>query len=37
MDGPVDAVRYSVTQSEYRDADPDQEGTFLDSDGESWP
>jgi len=36
-DPPVDAVRYSVTQAEYRDADPDQEGTFLDSDGESWP
>ena len=36
-DGPVDAVRYSVTQSEYRDADPDPEVAFYGEDGEPWP
>ncbi|QKY21422.1 GNAT family N-acetyltransferase [Halolamina sp. CBA1230] len=36
-DPPVDVVRYSVTQSEYRDADPEQEVTFLDGEGEPWP
>jgi ribosomal-protein-alanine N-acetyltransferase len=36
-DGPVDAVRYSVTQSEYRDTDPAQEVAFYDEDGEAWP
>ncbi|MFW5934738.1 MAG: GNAT family N-acetyltransferase [Halolamina sp.] len=37
IDGPVDAVRYSVTQSEYRNADPDHELAFYDADGEAWP
>ena len=36
-DPPVDVVRYSVTQSEYRDADPEQAVTFLDGEGEPWP
>jgi len=36
-DPPVDAVRHSVTQDEYRDADPDHEVAFYDEDGEPWP
>ena len=36
-DGPVDAVRYSVTQDEYREAAPEQEVTFYDGDGGEWP
>ncbi|MFW5947969.1 MAG: GNAT family N-acetyltransferase [Halolamina sp.] len=36
-DPPVDVVRYSVTQSEYRDADPDQEVAFYDGEAEPWP
>lgn len=36
-DPPVDAVRYSVTQTEYRDADPDHEVAFYGEDGEQWP
>jgi ribosomal-protein-alanine N-acetyltransferase len=36
-DGPVDAVRYSVTQAEYREAAPEQEVAFYDGDGEEWP
>lgn len=35
--GGVDEVRYSVSRTEYRDADPDHEVTFLDEDGEPWP
>jgi RimJ/RimL family protein N-acetyltransferase len=36
-DPPRDAVRYSVTRAEYRDADPDYEVAFYDEDGEPWP
>ena len=36
-DGPVDAIRFSVSQSEYRDADPEQAVAFYDEDGGSWP
>ncbi|NHX35474.1 MULTISPECIES: GNAT family N-acetyltransferase [Halolamina] len=36
-DPPVDAVRYSVTQSEYRDASPEFEVAFYGDEGEAWP
>ncbi|GAB7095505.1 GNAT family protein [Halolamina litorea] len=36
-DPPVDAVRFSVSQSEYRDADPDHEVAFYDTNGDPWP
>ncbi|MEF8800964.1 MAG: GNAT family protein [Halolamina sp.] len=35
--GGVDGVRYTVSQAEYREADPDHEVTFRDVDGEPWP
>lgn len=36
-DPPVDVVRYSVTQVEYREANPEFEVTFYDANGEGWP
>lgn len=36
-DPPADAVRYSVTQDEYRDAAPVHEVAFYGEDGEPWP
>lgn len=36
-DPPVDIVRYSVTQAEYREVDPDHEVAFYGEDGEPWP
>ncbi|MBP1985751.1 GNAT family N-acetyltransferase [Halolamina salifodinae] len=36
-DPPVDAVRYSVTQDEYREADHEHEVAFFGEDGEPWP
>lgn len=35
--GAVDEVRYTVSQAEYREADPDQKVAFFDSEGEPWP
>lgn len=35
--GGVDEVRYTVSQTEYREADLDHEVTFRDAGGEPWP
>jgi RimJ/RimL family protein N-acetyltransferase len=35
--GGVDLVRYSISQQEYREADPEQAVAFFDADGEPWP
>jgi len=35
--GAVDLVRYTVSQAEYRDADPEQTVAFYDEAGEPWP
>jgi RimJ/RimL family protein N-acetyltransferase len=35
--GAVDQVRYTVSQAEYREADPDHEVTFVGPEGEPWP